>query len=269
MSIKLIVADMDGTLLNSKQEINPEFYPTFDKLKAKNILFAIASGRQYFNLLERFDALKNDIVFMAENGSYVLYQGKQLLLSNLDFDTTSKLIDKSRTLKHAYTIVCGANYAYVEQDADEFLTEVKKYYARFKIVDDLKKVDDDVLKVTICDLTGTKDNNASAFAEFEPELQVSISGKIWLDVSSKIANKGFAVQKIQKMFNISYNETMVFGDYLNDLQMMQSAYYSYAMENAQPEVKSIARFIAKSNDDNGVVESIKEFVLKEEQQLIY
>lgn len=262
MNIKLIVADMDGTLLNSQNEIHPEFYPTFEKLKEKNILFAIASGRQYFNLLERFDALKNDIIFMAENGSYVLHKNKQILLSSLERETAMKLLDVSRTLKHAYRIVCGAKFAYIEQNESEFIEQVEKYYKRYKIVDDLKQIDDDILKITICDLTGTKDNNSSAFAEFENDLLIAISGKIWLDISTKIANKGYAVKKTQEIFNISPEETMVFGDYLNDLQLMDSAFYSFAMENAHPEIKKTARFRAKSNDENGVVEGIKEFVLK-------
>jgi hydroxymethylpyrimidine pyrophosphatase-like HAD family hydrolase len=51
---------------------------------------------------------------------------------------------------------------------------------------------------------------------------------------------------------------MVFGDYLNDLEMLGKAHYSYAMANAHPDIKKIARFIAKSNDENGVVEILSE-----------
>ena len=50
---------------------------------------------------------------------------------------------------------------------------------------------------------------------------------------------------------------MVFGDRMNDLEMMSSAYYSYAMENAHDDLKKAARFITKSNDDSGVVHAIK------------
>ena len=54
---------------------------------------------------------------------------------------------------------------------------------------------------------------------------------------------------------------MVFGDYLNDLEMMESAYYSYAMANAHDTLTKVARFTAKSNDENGVVQAIKNYVL--------
>ena len=75
---------------------------------------------------------------------------------------------------------------------------------------------------------------------------------------AKGVNKGLAISEIQKLLNIKQEETMVFGDYLNDLEMMQNAYHSYAMENAHSDLKKVARFIAKSNDDNGVVRAIKE-----------
>ncbi len=53
---------------------------------------------------------------------------------------------------------------------------------------------------------------------------------------------------------------MVFGDYLNDLEMMSKAHYSFAMENAHPDIKKAARYRAKSNDENGVVEMLQQMV---------
>ena len=53
--IKLIASDMDGTLLNDKDEIHEEFYQVFQELKKQNIIFAAASGRQYYNLAKRFE----------------------------------------------------------------------------------------------------------------------------------------------------------------------------------------------------------------------
>ena len=70
------------------------------------------------------------------------------------------------------------------------------------------------------------------------------------------------MRKVQKVLNIGYDETMVFGDYLNDLELMESGYYSYAMENAHEDLKKVSRFIAKKNTENGVVEAIKEVVFK-------
>ncbi len=74
------------------------------------------------------------------------------------------------------------------------------------------------------------------------------------------ANKGTAIKKIQEIFKITPCETMVFGDYLNDLEMIKNAKYSYAMENAHPLLKKEANFIAENNNQNGVVKKIKEIL---------
>jgi len=68
------------------------------------------------------------------------------------------------------------------------------------------------------------------------------------------------MEVLQEKFGVSFEQTMAFGDYLNDLELLQKAHYSYAMANAHPEVKKVARFIAKSNDENGVVEVLSELV---------
>ena len=58
-AIKLVASDMDGTLLNSQHELNPEFFDLFHQMKTKGILFVAASGRQYFNIMNRFKSIKS------------------------------------------------------------------------------------------------------------------------------------------------------------------------------------------------------------------
>ena len=77
-------------------------------------------------------------------------------------------------------------------------------------------------------------------------------------IEVKKVNKSYNKKQVLKDINIKFEETMVFGDYLNDLEMMESAYHSYAMENAHDDLKKVARFRAKKNTENGVVEKIKE-----------
>ena len=75
-------------------------------------------------------------------------------------------------------------------------------------------------------------------------------------------NKGIAIQQVQKLLHISPRECAAFGDYLNDLEMMSSVYYSYAMANAHPKIKEIANFRAPSNTEHGVMVTIQEFIDK-------
>ncbi len=77
---------------------------------------------------------------------------------------------------------------------------------------------------------------------FENNFLMKISGENWLDLSNLNSNKGVAVSIIQEYLKVLPKETVVFGDYLNDVEMLERAYFSYAMKNAYPKVKAIARF---------------------------
>ena len=256
--IKLIASDMDGTLLNDKNEIHEEFYKVFQELKNKNIIFAAASGRQYYNLAKRFEKIKDDMMFIAENGTFVVYKGKELVVNALDLNLARELIKVGRNIKDSYVILCGKKSAYIESDDKRLIEQTEKYYERYEIVSDLTKIEDDILKVTICDFAGSENNSNKYYDDFRDKAQIAVSGEIWLDITAKGINKGVAIEEVQDLLNIKHEETMVFGDYLNDLEMMSSAYYSYAMENAHDDLKKVARFRAKKNTENGVVEKIKE-----------
>ena len=205
--------------------------------------------------------LKNDILFIAENGSYVMYKGEELLVQAMEPAIVHQQLLTARSLPDVYTILCGKKRAYVESNAPEFMRNLVMYYDKYQLVDDLMQVEDDeFLKIAICDLAGSEQNSYPAFKNMQEQLQVKVSGFIWLDLSHKLANKGRAIEVVQQKFGISREETMVFGDYLNDLEMMQQAYFSYAMENAQPEVKEVSRFRAKSNEENGVTAVLQQML---------
>lgn len=255
--IKLIATDMDGTLLNNNNEIHNDFINVFEKLQEKDIIFAAASGRQYFNLLKRFENVKDKMMFIAENGTFVVYKGEEIFINSLDRNIAKELVNIGRNIENSNVILCGKNSAYIESTDEEFIKEVEKYYEKYEVVKDVNKIEDDILKVTICDFNGAQENSNKYYDDYREDLQVSISGKIWLDITNKGANKGVAIKVLQEKMGIDFNETMVFGDYLNDLEMMEVAYHSYAMENAHDDLKKVSRFIAKSNDENGVLEAIK------------
>lgn len=260
-NIKLVASDMDGTLLNAKHELSPDFFPLFDEMRSRQVLFAAASGRQYFNLLNRFESIKDEIIFIAENGSYVVYKGDELLVQAMPNDVTMEQLTEARKIPDVFPILCGKKMAYIESQEPRFIENVEMYYDEYLLVDDLLKVEnDDFLKIAICDLAGSETNSYKYFQRQQDHLQVKVSGSIWLDISHKLADKGRAIKVLHKKFGISPDDTMVFGDYLNDLEMMQSAKFSFAMENAHPDIKKASSFLAKSNNDNGVIEILHKMI---------
>ena len=87
---------------------------------------------------------------------------------------------------------------------------------------------------------------------------VILSGANWVDVMKPGVNKGRAMQMLQTLKGLSPDACMAFGDYLNDLELLQSVTESYAMENALDDLKRIAKHIAPPNDEDGVMRVVKE-----------
>ena len=258
--IRLIVTDMDGTFLNDEKKFSNEFWDIYEKLEQKEIKFVVASGRQYQNLRKNFEKIKDRIIFIAENGSYVMENEKELYSRVLSEDLIKKYVELGRRIPTTNIVLCGKKSAYIESRDAEFTKEVEKYYEEKKIVNNLLEIEDDeIIKVAYCDLTGTE-KNVYPYLEKEKDCQIVVSGEIWLDVSHLESNKGIALEILQEKIGITFDETMVFGDYLNDYEMLQKGRYSYAMENAHEKIKEIANFIAKSNNENGVIEELKKLV---------
>jgi len=252
---------MDGTLLDDHKNLPADFFEVVQQLQQKDILFCVASGRQYYTLLEEFYDIRGSIIFCAENGTYVAYKNEVIHLHTMKKSDAEMLIAVGRKIDGAFLVLCCKNGAYVENTDAAFLNEVRKYYKCLEIVDDITKVEDDILKVTLCDFKNAEKNSYTFFGDFENDFKVAISGEIWLDITEKSANKGSAVRKIQQDFNISFDETLIFGDFLNDIEMMAEAKFSYAMKNSHPEILKASAFVtAFDNNDSGVTKTIKALI---------
>lgn len=261
--IKLIFSDMDGTLLDENGALPPNFNAVMQALRDKNILFAPASGRQYHTLLCQFEAYKDTFVFLAENGTYAAYRGQELFASALPPAALRDMLAVAAAIPQTHTVLCGKNSAYIQPGAALFEQEVEKYYVRCQIVDDFAAVRDDILKIAVCDLSegGAEANTLKHFEKFKDHFQIAVSSHLWMDIMNPGVNKGTAARYVQRMLGITPQECMAFGDYLNDTELLRAVHYSYAMENAHPTLKETAHFIAKSNRENGVMQTIREMVL--------
>ena len=258
--VKMVVTDMDGTLLNSNHEVSSRFFELFEKLKKRGILFVAASGRQYSSILDKLHSIKNDIIVVAENGGFVMRQDEELLSTILPKNKRSIILETLSEVENIYPVLCGKRTAYFKGNSDAFADLLRQYYSSTEIVEDLTQVDAEILKIAIYHFENSEKYIYPSVRHLEGDLKVKVSGMNWVDISSPNANKGFAIQKLQKMYAITPEETMVFGDYNNDLEMLALADFSFAMENAHPNVKEIANYLTTSNDDFGVERILEKLV---------
>lgn len=252
--VKLVVSDMDGTLLNSKGEISDLFFGLFQQLKKQSIHFCAASGRQYHSIVHKLAPIKDAIFIIAENGGIAKKKDEVLVLNSLSVEKIKTIIPILRTIDDTYIVLCGKESAYIETKDKRFTSIFDEYYSVYKTVADLTEIADteDFLKITIYHSKSSEEYIYPAIQHLEKECLIKISGKNWLDISDEKANKGNALRAVQKRLNITKEETLVFGDYHNDIEMLQEATFSFAMKNAHKDILKITNYSTESNDDFGV-----------------
>lgn len=261
-NIKLVVSDMDGTLLNSQHEVSIKFLNQFQQLKSKDIHFVAASGRQYQSILSKFPSISNDMSIIAENGAIMKYKDETNVLLQLSSNQILDCISHIRDVKDAYIVLCGRKTAYTESKDSNFISKLREYYTEATQVDDLTQVtDDEFLKIAVFHFDSSEEFVYPYLEPIRDEVQVIVSGQNWVDISHKKANKSFALKQIQKDLSITPEQTMIFGDYNNDIEMLKLAKFSYAMSNAHPRVKEIANYTTSSNDEHGVESVLEQLLL--------
>ena len=261
--IKLIASDMDGTLLTSDKRLPADFAEVVRALGQKGVSFCIASGRQYASLRRDLEALVPDLIFIAENGALIMEHDEQVFIEALEAQELPGIVRAAQGLDGVYPVICRSDCALVDKSADKtFVQEMCMYYQQTYVVDDLESACadyHDVCKVAFYDA-------GDAATHLLPVLQqrlgdhhaVILSGENWVDVMKPGVNKGRAMRMLQQLKGVTPDECMAFGDYLNDLEMLESVTESYAMENALDEIKRASRHIAPRNDEDGVMRVVKE-----------
>ena len=266
--IKLIASDMDGTLLDNKKELPEDFSEVMEQLRERNIVFAVASGRTYSAVEYYFPkAYRDRMCFICDNGACIVMYGKAADVSPIGRELFCELIEACADIGGLTPVVCADSGVYHQRCDEKFFNEVGIYYKNHIAVDDLRDVKGTVYKLAICDEDGEALTRGKVELDrrFNGRLNVLVSGVKWMDVMAADVSKGKALRALQKMLGVTKEETMAFGDYFNDVDMLLAAAWSFCMENGHDEVKRLCRYTAPDNEHSGVTASIKRYVLSGEK----
>ncbi len=258
--IRLIATDLDGTLLDSGKRLPKEFFDLVHELHRRDVRMVIASGRQYYNLLKIFEPVADELTFICENGA-IVFEGRKLSYAcPIDLELQQKALETVRRLPDVHPIFCGVDSAYLDSDNAEFQRNAALYYERRTQVADIGATsrDDQICKIAVFDARGGEANSWPVIREMNDEFMVTLAGAQWIDFMKPGVNKGEAIKELQRRWQLTPENCMAFGDYLNDCEMMRECHWSYAMANAHPELAACCNYqTGLSNDENGVVATIR------------
>ena len=257
--IKVIVSDFDGTLLDDEKHLPKQFPALLHELRQRDIHFIAASGRQYYNIRAQFPKeLANQVDYIAENGALTVMNNEIYSIAEMPYEDVAAIVDTVRNLPGCYPILCGARCSYYENDFPEINRNTALYYARMKLIDDVM---DYVKQDRICKIAVFNSHQAEtvcypALLPFADHMQVALSGDCWVDIMNASVNKGTALTTMLNHMNISPDQCMAFGDYLNDIELLQASGHPYAMENAHPQLRKLFKNTSGHNNHAGVIHTI-------------
>jgi len=260
--IRLIAVDLDGTLLNDRKEVPPDFIPMVEALYPRGIRFVLASGRQYYNLAAMVEPVADKLFYFAENGG-LIFDGADIISCSPIPEDMLRELRRAGAEIGAPLVMSGVKSAYIAADCGPAAREnTAMYYRKRTFADDplaaAKAAGDSIVKVAVFDAEDAATKCEPRFAQFRPRLKVTLAGQSWVDVMRADVNKGLSLEFLQERLGIAPDQCMAFGDYPNDLEMIRQAGFSYAMANSHPDLLAAAKYRAPSNEEDGVMRVLRE-----------
>lgn len=250
--ITTIVSDFDGTLIHAgEKRPSSKFYDVVKNLLEQNIRFVAASGRKYKDLNKIMEPYSDKIAFIAENGAFVVWQGKVIHKCVIDRILAEEVIRDMKKQPKAEIMVSGEEVGYIVPNTEEFVTMLQNSFSnQFVILQDFAEIPEDIIKIASNFKDGVPEDVKQYFHEkYDDVLLVVESGNGWLDFMPKESGKGVALKKLSKIMNFPLEETAAFGDSENDMEMLKVAGIGYAMDFAEVKVKNVADCICESVEE--------------------
>lgn len=253
--IKLVASDLDGTLLQGgAQQLSPRSIELIHSLVQKGIHFVAASGRQYDNELRVFAPIKDEISYIAENGSVCIHNGEVISRSVIDPELAERIINEIKKNPDFEVVISREDSCFIENNNEAFVNHIVNVMKNTtQIVDDIRTVGGPILKIAICSMSDRAhivDKYLKHLQDlFRDEIKVVTSGNIWIDFIAPGTNKGAALEQLINKLGIKPEECMAFGDQYNDVEMLQFVGTSYAMSNAAPGIAYYSTYVTDSVDE--------------------
>ena len=275
MDIRLIVSDIDHTILPANQIISPATFNAVRDCRARGVEFVIASGRWYPAARKvAVDQLgiEDGYMIICNGGAVVRSDGTPLAewrLSGAQAQQIYELLKAEKVMMNAYAP--DAIYRVRGEYLTCFRLPETSYYARnqtYSVVDgDWQGFEERIRRGPYKIEAYTDDTQLLVELRRKVEalgFQANSAFPFNLEIMAPGAGKGMATRWLTEHMGLTREQVMGFGDYTNDLPMLENVGWPVAVDNAIDEVKRACRIIAPSCEDDGVAQTIRKYVLGDE-----
>ena len=271
MEIKVIATDMDGTLLDPRGQLDlPRLEKILNQLDQRGIRFVIATGNEIHRMRQLLGHLAERVVLVVANGARIFEHNELLQAQTWDDDIVDKALGhfKGRECQDQF-VVTAMNGGFVKTgtvftELDKFMTPemIEKLYQRMNFVDEFdSSLFGGVLKMSMVVGEERLDSVLQEINDlFDGHVRAVSSGYGCIDILQDGIHKAWGLVELLKRWNLKPEQIMAFGDSENDIEMLELAGISYAMENAEEAVKRVATKVAPANSQAGVYKVLENWL---------
>ena len=271
MDIRVIATDMDGTLLDPKGQLDlPRLEKILDKLDQCDIRFVIATGNEVHRMRQLLGHLAERVVLVVANGARIFENNELLQAQTWDDAMVDRALAhfKGRECQDQF-VVTAMNGGFVKEgtvftELDKFMTPemIEKLYQRMNFVDEFdSSLFGGVLKMSMVVGEERLDSVLQEINDlFDGHVRAVSSGYGCIDILQDGIHKAWGLVELLKRWNLKPEQIMAFGDSENDIEMLELAGISYAMENAEEAVKRVATKVAPANSQAGVYKVLENWL---------
>ena len=263
--IRLVLADVDGTLVTPDKELTERASAAVRNLHAEGILFAITSGRppRGMSMLVEPLALKTPIA--AFNGGLLVEPDLEVLEEHTVPDAlVPKVVELLESAALDVWLYRGADWLVRDPDAPHVDRESRTVRFDPTVVESFE--DEETRIAKIVGVSDDHDAVAAAAAKVHDELGDDVmaarSQPYYVDVTHPEANKAAVARFLSRRYDVPPHEIATIGDMPNDVLMFAYSGLSIAMGNAEREVQRAARRVTASNEEDGFAEAMERFILR-------
>lgn len=266
--MKLIAVDVDGTLLNSKNEISAKTKETLLKAREQGHKVVIVSGRPTSGvryLAEELEFEKFGGLLSNYNGGSItnFKTGEVITNHTLDLDLAKQILTETKDLPLKIIIPSGDKI--ISDSENEYLDlERDLLKVETEAIEDLREnIDFGPNKIIFANDPEILEEHLSFLMDTYGENTAQVrSQRFYYEIMPKGLSKGTSLLEIAKYYNIDQKDIIAFGDELNDETMIEIAGTGVAMGNAVEKIKEIADYITLSNDEDGIADYLEKFILE-------
>lgn len=252
---RLILADLDGTLLRSDKTVSDATRSVLKRCRAAGYLLGIATARVLPNALRVLEGVEPDLI-ISSGGALITYCGRELYRCAFSVEETKAMLSAALTLPCEITVDTVSEHYWNYTFDPSLLTPD---WCR-SVYSDFHDFNEEALKICV---QISDEETAEKIAASVPDCDYAkFSDVDFYKFTKKGATKEKAAQIAAKSLGIAPEEVIAFGDDLVDLEMLRFCGCGVAMENAVGAVKEIADAVAESNDRDGVAKYLEEMLLK-------